>query len=442
MPKSIKSISAVLVSLGLSFSVFADDSQYGMSLHDELTTAANGAITSVPQANVDNTWDVAKKQVTEVAEGVYRIAGWGLGNVIAIEGPDGWLIIDSGDDVAQATEQRAALEKKLGRQIQVTDVAYTHSHYVSGTTVWMGEDTHVYAHEDMLAHYMADNGISALSGNFTTRALMQFGMLHPAEGPDAFPSKLGFGADKLTGEKGFVPPTKTFKDGEIETHQMAGLTVEVLPSKTDVLDSVAYYLPEKKLLVGNALNGGGGIFNLYTLRGDIYRDPMRLVAAADLALSRDAEVMVDIHGQAQVGKEKVRASIEAFRDGMQLIYDQAYRGISLGKDAQEIAEWIYMPEEIRANNETYGQVENHAKQVYSARIGWMGWDPYAINPLPKAEQASRIIEAMGDTRGAGGVLRRYMDAARLREVVRKLQGPDDRPRCERALLRVRAQEDS
>ena len=184
---------------------------------------------------------------------------------------------------------------------------------------------------------MADNGISAMSGNFMTRAIMQFGMLHPIEGPDAFPSKLGFSADKLTGEKGFVAPTKTFKDGEIETHQMAGLTVEVLPSKTDVLDSVAYYLPEKKLLVGNALNGADGVFNLYTLRGDIYRDPMRLVAAADLALSRNAEVMIDIHGSAQVGKGNVRASIEAFRDGMQLIYDQTYRGISMGNQTHRVA---------------------------------------------------------------------------------------------------------
>jgi alkyl sulfatase BDS1-like metallo-beta-lactamase superfamily hydrolase len=397
MFRPIKFITAVLASLGLIGAAFADPSQYSMSLHSELTTAANGAITTAPQANVDSSWDVAEKQVTEVVEGVYRIAGWGIGNVIAIEGPEGWLIIDTGDDVAQATEQRAALEKELGRQIQVAGVAYTHSHYAMGTTVWMDEGTEVYAHEDLLPNLMADNGVSVLSGNFNTRAVMQFGMLHPTEGPDAFPSNLGFSAEKLTGEKGFVPPTITFKDGEIEIHQIAGLTVEVLPSQTDVLDSVAYYVPEKKLLVSNALNGGKNstIFNLYTLRGDIYRDPMRLVAAADLALSRDIEVMVDIHGPAHVGKENVRASIEGFRDSMQLIYDQTYRGIGMGKDAQEIAEWIYMPEEIRANNETYGQVESHAKQVYNARIGWMGWDAYDINPLPKAEQAARVVEAMG-----------------------------------------------
>ena len=233
MFRAIKVITAVFVSLGQISAAFADTRQYGMSLHSELITTANGAITSVPQANVDNTWDVAEKQVTEVVEGVYRIAGWGIGNVIAIEGPKGWLIIDTGDDVAQATEQRAALEKKLGKQIQVTGVAYTHSHYAMGTTVWMDEGTEVYAHEDLLPNLMADSGVSVLSGNFNSRLVMQFGILHPTEGPDAFPSKLGFSAEKLTGEKGFVPPTVTFKDGEIETHRIAGLTVEVLPSKTE-----------------------------------------------------------------------------------------------------------------------------------------------------------------------------------------------------------------
>jgi alkyl sulfatase BDS1-like metallo-beta-lactamase superfamily hydrolase len=395
MFKLIRAITSVLFSLSLISAALADSSQYGMSLHSELTSTANGAITTVPQAKVDSSWDVAEKQVTEVAEGIYRIAGWGIGNVIAVEGPEGWLIIDTGDDVAQATEQRAALEKNLGRQIQVAGIAYTHSHYVWGTTVWMDEGAAVYAHEDLLPNLIADTGVSVLSGNFNTRAVIQFGMLHPTEGPDAFPSKLGFSTDKLTGEKGFVPPTVTFKDGEIETHQIAGLTVEVLPSQTDVLDSVAYYFPEKKLLVPNALNGDGSIFNLYTLRGDIYRDPMRLVAAADLALSREIDVMVDIHGPALVGKENIRASIERFRDSMQLIYDQTYRGIGMGKDAQEIAEWIHLPTEIRANTETYGQLESHAKQVYNARIGWMGWDAYAINPLPKSEQAARVVEAMG-----------------------------------------------
>jgi hypothetical protein len=72
---------------------------------------------------------------------------------------------------------------------------------------------------------------------------------------------MGFSAEKLTGTKAFVPPDITFKDGVVEMHEIAGLRVEVLPSKTDVTDSVAFYFPARKLLVSNAL-AAGVIFTL------------------------------------------------------------------------------------------------------------------------------------------------------------------------------------
>ena len=231
-------------------------------------------------------------------------------------------------------------------------------------------------------------------------------MLHPAQGPDAFPSHLGFSAAKLAGTKAFVPPGVTFQDDVVETHTIGGLTVEVLPSKTDVAESVAFYFPQKKLLVTNAINSGA-IFNLYTLRGDWYRDPQVFINAADLVLSRDTEYHVDIHGSAKTGSENVIASIQESRDQMQLVHDQTYRAIALGKDAQEAAEWVYMPAELRQGNETYGQLESHVKRVYGARIGWMGWDVYDINPLPKAEFSGNIIAAMG---GFDAVLSAARDA--------------------------------
>ena len=50
-----KSISIVLFSFGLVSAALAVQGQYGMSLQTELTTADNGAVTTVPQASVDRT---------------------------------------------------------------------------------------------------------------------------------------------------------------------------------------------------------------------------------------------------------------------------------------------------------------------------------------------------------------------------------------------------
>jgi len=128
---------------------------------------------------------------------------------------------------------------------------------------------------------------------------------------------------------------------------------------------------------------------------------MNYVEAADLALTRDIEYHVDIHGPAFIGKINVIAGLQEARDQMQIIHDQTFRAISLGLDAQGAAEMIYIPKAIRRDKEKYGQVESHVKRVYSARIGWMGWDVYDINPLSKARFSNQVVDAMG---GANKVL--------------------------------------
>jgi len=378
----------------------ASTSQYNMSLQDEVITGPKGSLTSPQAASVNKHGQIEEKKVRKIADGIYHIAGWGIAASIAVKGPKGWVIVDTGDFLEVAQEQRRALEDKVGK-IKVAAVLYTHSHYANGSKAWQDENTRFYGHEELVTTMNGDQGVSVLSGNFGTRAIVQFGILHPEEGPDAFPNHMGFSADKLSGTKAFVPPDITFKDGVIEEHMIAGLRVEVLPSKTDVIESVAFYFPEKKLLVSNALSAGN-IFNLYTLRGDWYRNPMDFVEAADLALARDIEYHVDIHGLARIGKENIIAGLQETRDQMQIIHDQTYRAISLGLDAQDAAEMIYMPEAMRRDKETYGQVESHVKRIYGARIGWMGWDVYDINPLSKARFSSRLVDDMG---GADKVLK-------------------------------------
>ncbi len=387
-------ISVAMAGLLVSGNVWAaSTSQYNMSLQDKVITGPKGSLTSPQAASANKLGQIEEKGVRKIADGIYRIAGWGIANIIAVEAPNGWIIVDAGDYLEVAQEQRSALEDKVGK-IKVAAVLYTHSHYAMGAKAWRDENTRFYGHEYLVATMNGDQGVSVLSGNFGTRAAIQFGMLHPAEGPDAFPNLMGFSAEKLTGTKAFVPPDITFKDGVVEKHEIAGLRVEVLPSKTDVTESVAYYFPTLKLLASNAL-AAGTIFNLYTLRGDWYRDPMVFVEAADLALTRDIEYHVDIHGPAFIGKDNVIAGLQETRDQMQIIHDQTFRAISLGMDAQDAAEMIYLPEAIRKNKETYGQVESHVKRVYGARIGWMGWDVYDINPLSKANFSSQVINAMG-----------------------------------------------
>ena len=205
---------------------------------------------------------------------------------------------------------------------------------------------------------------------------------------------MGFGPEKFVGEKSYGPPTRSFEDGKALKLTIAGEPVEVAPNRTDVQDSIGYFFPKRSTLVTNAL-GGAPIFNLYSLRGDMYSDPLDYVGAHDWALSKNAEVLVDIHGPGIKGKEKVREALERASDQMQIIHDQTLRMIALGMDGRRAAENVYMPVHLRKGWETYGQVESHVKQVYNGRLCWMGNDVYDINPLSVKEEGFRTVLLMG-----------------------------------------------
>jgi len=390
-----KALLVLSMFLLLTVSAWAKDESFvSKSLTQETVTAPNGAVTTEDALKVNELMGGHVKIVDEITDGVYHIRGWGIAHTIAIDAPEGFIIVDTGDSTKAAAEMRRRLEEKIGNKIKVAAILYTHSHYTDGTDAWLDEGADIWGHEHLDKHKRADGGVSILSGNFQTRALIQFGVLHPPQGPDAFPNALGFGPEKFIGEKHYRAPTKTFEDGKILDLDIAGEPVEVAPNRTDVQDSVGFYFPKRSTLVTNAL-GGASIFNLYTLRGDLYRNPMDYVRAHDWALSKNAEVLADIHGPGIKGTKAVREALERASDQMQLVHDQTLRMISLGMDARRAAENVYMPAHLRNGWETYGQVESHVKQVYNGRIGWLGNDVYDINPLSVNQECRRTVELMG-----------------------------------------------
>ncbi len=72
-------------------------SQYNMSLQRKVVTGPKGSLTSPVAASVNKKGQMDEKRVQKIADGVYRLAGWGIANLIAVEAPEGWIIVDAGD---------------------------------------------------------------------------------------------------------------------------------------------------------------------------------------------------------------------------------------------------------------------------------------------------------------------------------------------------------
>jgi len=365
------------------------------SLRSETVTGPNGAVTTHAALLANEKWGIGdKKRIEQVIEGVYAMRGWGIASSFAIEAPEGWIIIDTGDNTRAAMEMRAMLEKTLGGKVKVAAILLTHSHYANGIGAWFDEGTEVWGHEHLDRNLSRSSGISVISGTYQARAAAQFGVFHPQSGPDAFPNTLSFTPEKLTAESSYQPPTRLFPDGSVLDLVVAGERVQVAPHQTDTSCGVGFYFPRWRMLVTNNLVYGA-IFNIYSLRGGSYRNPVVMMQEARWFESKNAEILLDIHGPTLKGEDVVRDEVHRFLDTIQLMHDQTLRQIAHGRDARKAAEEVYIPHHLRGDWENYGQVESHVRQVWNGTMGWFGGDVYDINPLSVNEEAARTVKLMG-----------------------------------------------
>jgi len=372
-----------------------EPSWHSPSLTMETVTGPNGVITTETALTANTRMGVTDSKVAEqVAAGVYALRGWGIAHSFAIETPNGWIVVDTGDSTRAAAEMREVLEGTLGRKIKVAAILLTHWHYADGTGAWLDEGTEVWGHEHLDRNRSASGAVNILGGALQSRAIAQFGVFHPTTGPDSFPNAMSFTPEKFLAVSSYQPPTKLFPDGKVVDVVIAGEPVQVAPSRTDTLDSVAFYFPQRRLLVTNFLVIDT-IFNIYTLRGGTYRNPEILVNDARWVESRNAEILLDIHGPTLKGEKAVREATERSVDSVQIIHDQTLRLIARGLGPREAAETLYMPRHLREGREAYGQVESHVRQVYYGNLGWFDGDVYEINPLSVLEETERTVEAMG-----------------------------------------------
>ena len=365
------------------------------SLTMETVTGPNGVITTDTALTADARMGITDSKVAEqVAPGVYALRGWGIAHSFAIEAPNGWIVVDTGDSTRAAAEMRETLEQTLGHKIKVAAILLTHWHYADGTGAWLDDGTEIWGHEYLDRNRSASGGVNVLGGVTQSRAIAQFGVFHPTTGPDAFPNAMSFTPEKFLAVSSYQPPTKLFPDGKVVDVVIAGEPVQVAPARTDTTDSVAFYFPQRRLLVTNFLVIDT-IFNIYTLRGGTYRNPEILVNDARWVESKNAEILLDIHGPTLKGEKAVREAVERSVDSVQIIHDQTLRLIASGLGPREAAETLYMPRRLRDGREAYGQVESHVRQVYNGNLGWFDGDVYQINPLSVREEAERTVQAMG-----------------------------------------------
>src|SRR5512132_2526250 len=159
------------------------------------------------------------KKIYKVGENVHCAVGYGIANIIMIEGTDGIVIVDTGESIGQAEEVLADLRKITTKPVAGVVLTNHHVDHVLGTSVFVkAEDAAsgkvpIFAHTSLVTHYVDENGIIAELQ--TVRATHMYGgTLGPA---DRKGSNAGIGTFVRPGVAGFIPPNRVFDDRLEET---------------------------------------------------------------------------------------------------------------------------------------------------------------------------------------------------------------------------------
>lgn len=364
---------------------------------------SDATTTSGPKGEVANAKLIAHSQkfdheVIEVVPGIYNQIGIGLATATLIEGETGNIIVDCGDSVWQAERQQEEFAKVSDRPLSA--VMYTHWHYASGARVWVpeGQESSI----PVWGHRKVPSNLSKLSSDLgpmlMRRVTVQFGGHLPTQGPDAFPN-IGLGPYLLNPgassmEVAYVTPNKLIADED--EAEIDGVKFQFWQYNSDSDDTLIIYLPEQKVCINNHL--WPTFYNIYTLRGEEFRDPRDLIAGLDKLLSLDIEHLINVHGRPISGRENVRRALTLYRDSIQYAFDQTIRGINLGLSGREIADELPYPEEFSSFEllgEHYGEFPHSIRQIYNGMMGWFGHDTAELNPLPLKVEAARIVEGFG-----------------------------------------------
>lgn len=365
----------------------------------ELVTAPNGAIAN--KRILDGIEEVfwLEPTIEEPAEGVWVFGGYGLAPISIIETDQGLIAFDTGDTKHDSELLLEAIRTVSDKPIKA--IIYGHSHTCMGAGVLAegNEDIQVIGHPDLNAVVEANMKAAGAPAYFpeigpylTARMLIQFNAFMPKEGPDALVVNTTFPEDY---ELAFLPVNTPVEDGQVMT--VLGQKMQFFTKYgSDDKVHTTVWLPDRKILFTTMLWSSPP--QLYSVRGDVFRDPREWIEGLKLNRNLEPEVLISAAARPVVGKEEVRKRLEGYLDGASFVLDQTLRGILGGKGPDELRHLVRLPDYLREvpnNLESYGEVSSYPPAIHYQAVGWYDNDAANLKPVSPQDEAERIVPLMG-----------------------------------------------
>ncbi|MFB0977894.1 MAG: MBL fold metallo-hydrolase [Myxococcota bacterium] len=333
-------------------------------------------------------WDFKQTQVElhPVADGVWRATG--TANAYIILTSAGAVVIDTGLP-HHALQVKERLESAVKGPIQKLIFTHAHTDHIGGAKLWKQAypDAEIIAHEDFSK---VQHELTILSEYYSRRGAKILPELVAL-------SKKARSSNPLFEPGGLVPDVVVDNDeplvlqvGDTEIHVLA------LPAG-EGRDGLAVWLPKQKLLFTGDMTGPHfPMFpNLYSIRGERYREFLDYIHAVDHVISLKPEIIAHGHFDVIRGADYIEMALTRMRDAVQYVHDEVVAGMNAGKSLEVLMQEIKLPEHLKLS-EGYGKVAFSVRGLWETYTGWFQFQSTTeLYPVPARSVYPDLVVAAG-----------------------------------------------
>lgn len=355
-----------------------------------------------------------KVEATAINKFIYKIDGQGA--VFLINTSEGSILIDTGIGGQQSAEQKRLVDQLATGPIEKIILTHFHSDHAGGLSEWEAERK---AGAEVVTHQRYPY-MSRIQGEATPFFNRRYKVLYH-DLVDLTPGPIP--------EHWTLKPDRPVYVGADYHFETGGVRFEViaLDNTGEGEDGLLVWLPDHGVLFTGDLFGPlYPMFpNLYSVRGEKYRDPLDYIAAMDVVLELDPEVLVTSHFKVLTDRSYIRSSVTKMRDAVQYVWDQVIVGMNAGKTVWQLMEEIQLPEKL-ALSQGHGKVTWSVRGIWELVTGWYHYDTVAnLYHVPYDAVYGDVVELAGGADALADRAARYLDRGQPLHALRLLDMAQD-----------------
>ncbi|NND83318.1 MAG: MBL fold metallo-hydrolase [Gammaproteobacteria bacterium] len=322
-------------------------------------------------------------EVDQPLPNVYRAKG--VGNSFLIHTPDGNVLFDAGLGT-QAAKQKRLLQNAVEGPLTHIILSHSHADHIGATKFWKSE----FPGAKIITHRKFAEGqryLKDLEQHFWNRNRLLYTFM-----PEVPPE-----ADSLFAYGGITADIVVDDHSEYR-FQIGGVEFVVLPTPgAEGDDNIVLWLPHSKALFSGDFFGP--LFpmlpNLFTLRGEKFRDPVAYINSLDRILELGVEMVLPSHFDPHSGGT-VQADIQLMRDATHSIHQQTIDGMNAGKSVWQLMQDVKLPDHLQVS-QGHGKVSWNVRSIWEYYSTWFKFESTTeLYPVPVRTLYPELVGLLGD----------------------------------------------